>query len=385
MGSRATRRSRALSVVAALACARSATGFSAARGWRPASAFRSFSSGDVVARRMSFVADGSDYAGGESDYESGGDDDGSRRRDDDDVGGADDDGDALAVEEEPVPLSKNAGARFLALVWDDRVDARGRDRVELHQARADRVTDHVMFCRKANLYNETFNYNSMADVFFSCPLLSSDLRSYVGHAMCIDSNTVEDARDLLRRDPMIRAVVGHDEDVADEDVDLSNVSLYRWRHMKDHTLRRDAGRDGVPAMIVGTHRDDHDAEDDAARDAAFDDHVRYLVSSDRVVFAGPLLALDDDDGDRVVGDLCVANVVDRDDAVRFAEDDPLARAGLYGDLRVHRYNDLDVTGKFQIQNLFRADDVKDVETEMREALEYWGYPVHDTQTKWNNR
>ena len=69
-----------------------------------------------------------------------------------------------------MPMSKNAGSRFLAFVYDraltedDDVDV---DVTELHENRISLSEEHVMFCRKANLYNETFNSESMADVLWS--------------------------------------------------------------------------------------------------------------------------------------------------------------------------------------------------------------------------
>lgn len=328
------------------------------------------------------MADGSDYSAGEADYEN----DGPSSVNND----GDDDGegmrrlnamDAPTVEEEPVGPSKNAGQRFLAVVWDDRVDTQGRSREALHELRVDTMTDHVLYCRKANLYNETFNYNSMADVFWSYPLLSSDLGCFVGHAYCIDSNTVEDARNLLRHDPMVQAIRGNDDDKDD----LSNICLYKWRHIKDHTLRQDPGRHGSPTLVLNLHHDDADEDDAAAREEHYDDHLRYLIGSERVIQAGPLYAVEEEG--TPLGDVTILNAEGRHHAVDFAEHDPLALQGLYGTMRVHRFNDLDVTGKFASTNQMVDEDVRvnNVEYEMREALEYWGYPIEDRQTKWVNR
>ena len=71
------------------------------------------------------------------------------------------------IELQPVPMSKNSGNRFVALVWDRQLDTEGRDVLDLHQDRVAVTEDHVMFCRKANLYNEEFNTDSMVDVLFS--------------------------------------------------------------------------------------------------------------------------------------------------------------------------------------------------------------------------
>jgi len=43
-------------------------------------------------------------------------------------------------------------------------------------------------------------------------LLSSDLQRTVGHAMCIDSPTIDDCREALSRDPIIRSLLGRSDD-----------------------------------------------------------------------------------------------------------------------------------------------------------------------------
>lgn len=88
--------------------------------------------------------------------------------------------DVETIELEPVPMSKNAGNRFVALYWDhelehQRIKAIGdpheeRDPWQLHYDRDELNEDHVMFCRKRNLYNETFNTDSMVDVMRSFPM-----------------------------------------------------------------------------------------------------------------------------------------------------------------------------------------------------------------------
>jgi len=83
----------------------------------------------------------------------------------------------------------------------------------------------------------------------------------------------------------------------------------------------------------------------------------------------------------VVGTLLLFNARDREDAVDFVENDPAALAGLYETMTVHRYNSLDVTGKFVSENLWFP---KQNTYQMKEAMEYWGYPVDDEQTKWLN-
>lgn len=116
----------------------------------------------------SFAADGSEYSSKDSgDYD---DDDLMNSRDF--SGGLNDDGeeDAPVQELSPVPMSKNSGNRFVALMWDQDLDTKGRDPQILHYERNEIVEDHVLFCRKRNLYNETFNSDSMVDILRSLPM-----------------------------------------------------------------------------------------------------------------------------------------------------------------------------------------------------------------------
>jgi hypothetical protein len=118
----------------------------------------------------SFAADGSEYAAGDSDFD--------QEDEDDDINptgyreGMDDQEDETpTIELQPVPLSKNAGNRFVAIVWD-RVLQKDttKDALDLHYDRIRLTEDHVMFCRKKNLYNETFNTESMVDILWSLPM-----------------------------------------------------------------------------------------------------------------------------------------------------------------------------------------------------------------------
>ncbi|KAL7551467.1 hypothetical protein ACHAWF_014648, partial [Thalassiosira exigua] len=294
----------------------------------------------------------------------------------------------------PVPASKNnVGNRFLALAYDRDLSTRGYgdDDEEgeeeeggddalwrMHHDRVALSEDHVMWARKQNLYNETFNAESMADVLWSHQLLSSDLRRAVGHAMCIDSPTLDDCREALSRDPLVRSLLGAKPG---EECDASSVPLYRWRQIRDHTLRRDDGRDGLPTMMVAFDRPE--AAADGLREETFYDHLEYLIRSERVIAAGPLHLATEEKADPKsipVGSMILFNAKDRDDAVDFTEGDPAARAGLYETVTVHRYNSLDVTGKFVSENLY----VRGSTYQMKEAMEHWGYPVDDLQTKWLN-
>ncbi len=116
----------------------------------------------------SFYSDSSDYKSSDSDFTS---DDDSASDVAVPVQNRNEEDDSPAIEESPVPMSKNSGNRFIALVFDKAIMAsKGEsdiDVMKLHQARIDLTEDHVMFCRKANLYNETFNFESMADILWS--------------------------------------------------------------------------------------------------------------------------------------------------------------------------------------------------------------------------
>jgi len=122
--------------------------------------------GSSTTKLQSFYSDSSDYKSSDSDFTS-------EEEIRDEFGvpiGADGstEEESPSVEETPVPMSKNAGSRFLAFVYDraltedDDVDV-----TDLHENRISLSEEHVMFCRKANLYNETFNSESVADVLWS--------------------------------------------------------------------------------------------------------------------------------------------------------------------------------------------------------------------------
>jgi hypothetical protein len=81
-----------------------------------------------------------------------------------------------------------------------------------------------------------------------------------------------------------------------------------------------------------------------------------------------------------VGDLILFNAKDRKNAIEFVEESPRAQAGLYENMRLHFYNSLDVTGKFVSDDPLSENPCAD----MKEAMEVWGYPVHDDQTPWLN-
>lgn len=126
---------------------------------------------------LSFMADSSDYKADKSDY---GEDDKDPAGDAAaPIRGEVDMADVPVTEEVAVPTSRNnVGNRFLALVFDrslcskydlENWEENGEENplMEMHKDRVALTEDHVMWARKQNLYNETFNTDSMADIRFS--------------------------------------------------------------------------------------------------------------------------------------------------------------------------------------------------------------------------
>ena len=114
----------------------------------------------------SFAADGSEYSSKDNNY----DDEEEMGTDFEYRSDLDENADAPTLELQPVPMSKNSGNRFVAFVWDHELDSEGRDALDLHYDRDDLCEEHVIFCRKRNLYNETFNTESMVDILHSFPM-----------------------------------------------------------------------------------------------------------------------------------------------------------------------------------------------------------------------
>lgn len=332
----------------------------------------------------SFSADGSEYSSKDSDYDT---DDAESMRG---FGGGDntedgEDDEVETIEQKPVPMSKNAGNRFVALYWDHELEERradGKDPREswwLHYDRDDLNEDHVMHCRKRNLYNETFNEDSMVDVMRSLPILASDLKRIIGHCMVMESTDLKHVKDLLKEDPIVKSLTDGG-DRADE------VPLYRWRQIRDYTLRQDDGRFGFPCLMIGLDEDPETTGNNKGADLRTETEkpvLEYLIKSQKIISGGPLhlpTEFKDDPSSTAVGDLIMFNAKDREDAIAFVENLPSAKAGLYKDLRVHFYNQLDVTGKFVSE-----DPNRDAPGyQMKEAMEYWGYPTEDEQTPWLN-
>lgn len=211
----------------------------------------------------------------------------------------------------------------------------------------------------------------------SLPLssLASDLKRIVGHCMVMESPELKYVKDLLKEDPIVKSLTDDGERV-------DEVPLYRWRQIRDYTLRQDDGRFGYPCMMVGLD-EDPEVIGNEVRAETEKELLEYLIRSQKVVMGGPLhlpTEFKDDPSSIPVGDLIMFNAKDREDAISFVENMPSAQAGLYKDLRVHFYNQLDVTGKFVSE-----DSNRDAPGyQMKEAMEYWGYPVDDDQTPWLN-
>jgi uncharacterized protein YciI len=203
--------------------------------------------------------------------------------------------------------------------------------------------------------------------------LASDLRRVIGHAMCIESTELGYAQELLRKEPIVNMLTGGD---------ISKIPLYRWRHIRDYSLRIDDGRDGFPCMCLAIEKDPEEGIGNL-REEMWAETLEYLIRSERVIATGPLhlpTQLKDDPSSLAIGDLVLFNAKDRDDAIQFAQELPTAQNGLYKEMRVHFYNTLDITGKFVSE-----DPLRDAPNyQMKEAMEYWGYPVADDQTPWLN-
>lgn len=202
------------------------------------------------------------------------------------------------------------------------------------------------------------------------------MKRTVGHAICIESTTLEYAQDLLSREPIVQHLTGGD---------ISNIPFFRWRQIRDYSLRIDDGRKGVPYILISM---DRSAEEGVGnlREEVKNDYLEYLIRSERVISAGSIhlpTEFKDDPSSSAVGDFVLFNAIDRENAIEFAEGSPAAEAGLYGNMKLHRFNNLDVTGKYVATDLVYPEKSKHTE-DMKEALEHWGYPVGDKETKWLN-
>jgi uncharacterized protein YciI len=221
--------------------------------------------------------------------------------------------------------------------------------------------------------NDELTFPFPALLYFAlCYRLSSDLKRLIGHAMCLDSNSLAHVHNFLRKEPILQKMVGGD---------LSKIPLYRWWHIRDYTLRIDDGRFGYPCLCLAL--DDEPEEIGNLRDESRNATLEYLIQSERVIATGPLYMpteFKNDPSSLPLGDLILFNAKNRDDAVDFVENLPSSQEGLYKNLRVHFYNRLDITGKFVSEDPLREAPCE----QMKEAMAYWGYPVDDDQTPWLN-
>jgi uncharacterized protein YciI len=224
--------------------------------------------------------------------------------------------------------------------------------------------------------------DGLARITFSSPLgkknvvsffsLASDLQRVIGTLMVLESNEVVHVHEMLRQEPNLVDLNGGD---------FTKMQLYRWRQIRDYTLRIDDGRFGYPCMMIAL--DDEPETVGNTREETKKAMLEYLIKSERVIAGGPLhlpTEFKDDPSSIPVGDLILFNAKTREDAIEFVEEMPSSVAGLYKDLRVHFYNNLDITGKFVSEDPLRDAPGK----QMKEAMEYWGYPVDDDQTRWLN-
>ena len=132
------------------------------------------------------MADSSDYKADKSDYGENSEEGSSSTSP---LRSYDDMADVPVTEEIPVPMSRNnVGNRFLALVFDRSLSRKHDEKGwkneeverdddgeqegehilwEMHEDRVALTEEHVMWARKQNLYDDTFNTESMADILWS--------------------------------------------------------------------------------------------------------------------------------------------------------------------------------------------------------------------------
>ena len=173
--------------------------------------------------------------------------------------------------------------------------------------------------------------------------------------------------------------------------EVEDIPIYRWRHIKDYTLRMDDGRDGYPNVLIQMDRSAEELGGVDIRAEVETPKLEYLIRSRKVIAAGPLhlgTEAKNDPSSLPVGDIIFFNAMERDEAIEFAENDPSALAGLYDTMRVHKYNTYDITGKFFSKNVNALEEEEDAifnrNLFLREEMRAEGYPVDDDQTPWFN-
>lgn len=303
----------------------------------------------------------------------------------------------------PVPESPNekVGSKYVAIFFDADIDndeLRTEDERFNHRKSFATIKSHVRWAREANLVNSTFfgpdnAENKNCDIPFSYTILDTTHTKEIGNIICFNAVTAEDALAYLAKEPIVRYLMKdakNEESIIDELKDKK--VLYKWRHVKEAKLRQDDGRFGLPTAMIGL--DDIKApssslESRKIRAEHAKSHYEYLIRSERVIAAGPLLPYDfnhDDDDDKGnsmeihagIGDLVFFNSKSLRDGALFAEEDPLSLQGLYESLQVCRYNTIDISGKHVALDKFSTENDDVVFNEMEEE----GYPVYDYQTPW---
>ena len=210
--------------------------------------------------------------------------------------------------------------------------------------------------------------------------LSSCATRPIGHILILESTDLAHIKSFLATDPIVQRLGCSVED----------IPLYRWRHIKDYTLRMDDGRDGYPNVLIQMDRPAEELGGTDIRSVTEEAKLEYMIRSRKVIAAGPLhlpTEIKDDPSSMPVGDIVFFNAMDRDEAVEFAENDPAGLAGLYETMRVHKYNTLEITGKFISENLHTLegnDDIVNRHLILKEEMRAEGYPVDDEQTPWFN-
>jgi hypothetical protein len=178
--------------------------------------------------------------------------------------------------------------------------------------------------------------------------------------MCLESTAITHVQQLLSHDPIVQMLTGGI---------ITDIPLYRWRHIRDYTLRIDDGRFGYPCLCLGLDREIEEIGN--LREEMKESFLEYLIRSEKIIAAGSLhlpTEVKDDPSSLPVGDLILFNAKNRDDAIDFAENLPSAKEGLYNTLKVHFYNQLDITGKFVAEDPLRDSPCD----QMKEAMEVWG-------------
>ena len=221
--------------------------------------------------------------------------------------------------------------------------------------------------------------------------------------MCLESTELHYVQNVLRSDPIIRMLLlgrdnnheadmsnhrsgavqrngqNHNDNNDDDDetpLDISSIPIYRWRHIRDYSLRIDDGRDGYPCMCLALDDQSTDlTETQQLRQETQKEYLETLIRSERVIAAGPLhvpTIAKDDPTSIAIGDFILFNAKDRDDAVSFCENLPTAMVGLYDSMRVHFYNTLDISGKFVSEDPLRDAPCE----EMKEAMQFSLKNIH---------